>query len=180
MFKNKKVINLYKLTISLIAILTYVMPISKVFYDSGKSVYIEVVFNTLNILMLICLIAVVIMAVYNLFKDSYNNLKIINALSFLSLILVSVNLSIYSLNLFYALSAGYIILFYEIVLLNAITQINGFIWSYKSIKKKIKKQLTNFKKKQSPKKSQSVLKTELLIKRKDQNKPDIDNIKDEK
>lgn len=179
MFNNKKVINLYQLTISLIAILTYVMPINKVYYDSGKSATIGTVFVVLNILMLICLLTIVAIAVYNLFKDNYNNLKIINSLSFMSLLFVSVNLSVYSLNLFYALSGSYIILFYELILLNVITQINGFIWSYKSIKKEFKKLRARFRKKKVENKHQSMLKTDLLIKRRAENKPDIESIEDE-
>ena len=131
--KNKKLLNIYLLSFALIALITFILPITKIDTNSVESLFVTIVYYITNILIVISLVLVISIAIINLLADNYEGVKYMEALSFIALIMASINVIIYSSNLFYALSWGYTLFIIELFVLNSLNRLVKIIKSSKSI-----------------------------------------------
>lgn len=130
--KNKKLINLYLLTLSLIALITFILPLEKINPASIKNLAITIVYYTASIIMLICLVLIILISIINLFQNNYEANKFSLSFSFIAFIMTLIIVIIYATNLNIALSWGSIILIGEIFLLYSFNRIVKTANSFKN------------------------------------------------
>lgn len=127
--KNKKLLNVYLLCLSLLALITFILPFPKTAYESGVPLGIEIVYYATNVLMLIALCLIIILSIINLFSDEYSGLNLIFGLSLVALIMVFVNLLMYACNWYYAIAYGYILVAVEVFVLYGFNHVIKIIYS---------------------------------------------------
>ena len=120
--KNKKILNICLLTFALISLITFILPIKKFEALLGGSTAINIVFYVCSAILIISVSAIIVFAIINLFKDNYNFVLLMEALSLTSLIMVFITILLFACVHDFKISLGYILVSIEVFFLANFSQ----------------------------------------------------------
>lgn len=132
--RNKKVLNICLLTFGLLALFTFILPISKFEFVGEKSGFIKVMFYLLNSIMIVALVALVVFSIINLFKDNYQFVKVMEVMALIGLIMVFVVLLIFACSSHVKINIGYLLVALEMFACANFSQMARLVSSSKEIK----------------------------------------------
>ncbi len=150
--KNKKLLNLYLLALSLLCLVTFILPFGKIQSESVYSLGVTIVYYITNILLVIALVCIVFLSIMHMFHDEYEGVKISLALTFVAFLMVFVNIMLYAGGMFRALSWGYVLLSVEVFALFAFNQGVKTVISFMHSKEYLAKLFPKKEKKETTKK----------------------------
>ena len=135
--KNKKVLNICLLTVALLALFTFVLPIKK-FEFSGEQVgFITVMFYFLNGVLIVCLTALITMAIINLFKDDYKLVKLMEIMAMVGFSMVFLMLVIFACSVSAKINVGYLLVAIEVFICANFSQMVRLTCSVGEIKENL-------------------------------------------
>jgi hypothetical protein len=120
--KDKKLLNIYMLIFSLVALITYILPFDKLQLLGGIGLTLKIIYYATSVILALSLLLIIILTLINLFKDVYINLKLVEALTLLAFLMVISNVLIYAGNINYYLGWGYILVAIEVIVLTMFSQ----------------------------------------------------------
>lgn len=120
--KNKKILNICLLTFALISLITFILPIKKFEFLLSSSTAVNVVFYICNTILVISLTAIIVFAIINLFKDNYNFVLLMEALSLVSFIMVFIVVMLFACLYDFKIGLGYILVSIEVFFLANFSQ----------------------------------------------------------
>lgn len=137
--KNKKLLNVYLLTLSLVSLITFILPIDKIDANSASTLLIRIAYYTTATIMVISLVLIIALAIVNMFADNYEGVRFMQVFAFVAFLVVFANSFIYAGGLLYALSWGYLLLMFELFCLTFLNQFVKIIKTLKGTKSYFKK-----------------------------------------
>lgn len=129
--KNKKLLNVYLLTLALVALITFILPIDKIDVNSASTLIVRIAYYAASTIMVIALVLIIALAIVNMFADNYEGVRFMQVFAFIAFFVVFANSFIYAGGLLYALSWGYLLLMLELFCL---TSFNQFVKIIKTLK----------------------------------------------
>jgi hypothetical protein len=109
--KNKKVLNICLLTFSLLALFTFILPISKFEFVTNNMGFVRVMFYILNAVLVVSLVAVVVFALINLFQDNYKFVKVMEVMALVGFFMVFIITLIFVATHYEKINIGYLFTF---------------------------------------------------------------------
>lgn len=132
--RNKKVLNIWLLSFGLLALFTFILPISKFKFVGEESGFVKVMFYLLNSVLILSLVALVVFAIINLFQDNYKFVKVMEIMALLGLIMVFMIILIFACSSYAQISIGYLLVALEMFACANFSQIARLINSSKELK----------------------------------------------
>ena len=111
--KNKKVLNICLLTVSLLALFTFILPISKFEFVTNNMGFVRVMFYILNAVLVVSLVAVVVFALINLFQDNYKFVKVMEVMALIGFFMVFIIVLIFAATHYAKINLGYLLVSLE-------------------------------------------------------------------
>jgi hypothetical protein len=106
--KNKKVLNICLLTFSLLALFTFILPISKFEFVTNNMGFVRVMFYILNAVLVVSLVAVVVFTLINLFQDNYKFVKVMEVMALVGFFMVFIITLIFAATHYAKINIGYL------------------------------------------------------------------------
>ncbi len=111
--KNKKVLNICLLSLSLLTLFTFILPISKFEFALEKIGFVAVMFYVLNSVLVLSMVALVVFALINLFQDNYKFVKIMEVCSIVGFLVVFICMLIFACAPYANIKIGYLLVCLE-------------------------------------------------------------------
>ena len=132
--KNKKILNICLLTVALITLFTFVLPIKKFEFVGDEVGFITVMFYLLNGVLIVSLTALIIVAIINLFKDDYKFIKLMEIMAIIGFTVVFLMLIIFACTASVKISVGYLLVGIEMFICSNFSQMVRLVSSVGEIK----------------------------------------------
>ncbi len=110
---NKKCVNTFLFVMALLCLITLMLPFINVSFLGSPSVFVKIIYYTLLVIFIVCLVAIVGIGIYSLFKNSFPLLAIQELLALISLVMLLVLTMIFLPILNLGLTVGFSILLLE-------------------------------------------------------------------
>lgn len=149
--KNKKLYNLYLLCLSLLALITFIVPLQKINPASTSPVGIMVGYYITGGIMCLALVLIIALTIIAMFHDDYENVKFSKALATIAFLMLFVNMLIFGASINQAFSWGYTLLAVEVFALFSFNQIVRAVTAFCGVGKYFTKLFPNAKRKEKPK-----------------------------
>lgn len=120
--KNKKILNICLLTFALIALITFILPLNKFEAQLEQKNLVTVVFYICNAIFIAADAAIIVFAIINLFKDSYNFVLLMEVMALVCLVMNFITLMLFACMFEFKISLGYILVSVEIFMLSNFSQ----------------------------------------------------------
>lgn len=151
--KNKKVLNICLLTFGLLALFTFILPIKKYEFAFEENNFVNVIFYLFNAIMIVSLLALVVMAIINLFKDNYALVKLMEIMALVGVVMMFLVLLIFACSSYVRINVGYLLVALEMFACANFSQVARLISSGAEIKQSlilsgktsVKKEKNNYK-----------------------------------
>lgn len=144
---NKKCVNTFLFVMALLCLITLMLPFINVSFFGAPSVFVKIIYYTLLVIFIVCLVAIIGIGIYSLFKNSFPLLAIQELLALISLILLLVLTMIFLPILNLGLTVGFSILLLETFIMSCFNIIFKLIKKIpliiKGLKEKIKAKKEN-------------------------------------
>lgn len=144
---NKKCVNTFLFVMALLCLITLMLPFINVSFLGAPSVFVKIIYYTLLVIFIVCLVAIIGIGIYSLFKNSFPLLAIQELLALISLILLLVLTMIFLPILNLGLTVGFSILLLETFIMSCFNIIFKLIKKIpliiKGLKEKIKAKKEN-------------------------------------
>lgn len=144
---NKKCVNTFLFVMALLCLITLMLPFINVSFLGAPSVFVKIIYYTLLVIFIVCLVAIVGIGIYSLFKNSFPLLAIQELLALISLIMLLVLTMIFLPILNLGLTVGFSILLLETFVMSCFNIIFKLIKKIplivKGLKEKIKAKKEN-------------------------------------
>lgn len=178
--KNKKILNVCLLALSITTLITFLLPFSSL--SGNYSVLTRIVYYLTNSIMVLCLSISVIITIMNLFKDNYKNLKLVETFILTSFSMVFINLILFASNNNVTINLGYILVCVQMFIASLLSQIVRLIASKTEIKSSLKALVVNpqlkAKKLEKQKRKQENKESKLAKKQKNNNRKSSEILKE--
>ena len=106
--KNKKVLNICLCSGALLALFTFILPISKFEFVLNDMGFVKVMFWILNAVLIISLLALVVFSLINLFQDDYKFVKVMEVMALLGFFMVFIITIIFAATHYAKINLGYL------------------------------------------------------------------------
>lgn len=153
--KNKKILNICLLTFALISLITFILPLKKFENLLSSSTAVNVVFYICNAILVISVASIIVFAIINLFKDNYNFVLLMEALSLLSFTMVFITIMLFACLYDFRISLGYILVGIEVFFLSNFSQMARLFYKKEALAVTPAKIMGNKKRKDNLSKVQS-------------------------
>ena len=120
--KDKKILNICLLTLALVALITFILPIKKIDFNLQTEAWVNVIFYATSIILICALVAIIVFAIINLFKDNYSLVLIMEVMALISIVMVVSNLIIFAAIFNAKICLGYILISIEVFVLANFSQ----------------------------------------------------------
>lgn len=144
---NKKCVNTFLFVMALLCLITLMLPFINVSFLGSPSVFVKIIYYTLLVIFIVCLVAIVGIGIYSLFKNSFPLLAIQELLALISLVMLLVLTMIFLPILNLGLTVGFSILLLETFIMSCFNIIFKLIKKIplivKGLKEKIKAKKEN-------------------------------------
>lgn len=141
---NKKCKNTFLFLMALLCLITLIVPFMQVGFFGTPSVFLKIIYYFTFVLFIICLVAIILIGVYSLFKNNYQLIALQEVLAYFALFLIVLTLIIFAPNKVAILSVGYSILALETFIMATFDDILKLIKKlprmFRRIKNSIKEQ----------------------------------------
>lgn len=145
--KNKKILNICLLTFALISLITFILPIKKYEFLLEANMAVNIEFYVSSSILIASLAAIIIFAIINLFKDSYNFVLLMEALALVGFLVTIITVVMFSGLYDFRISLGYILVCIEVFFLSNFSQMARLFLRKDALVVNPKKALNNKKQK---------------------------------
>lgn len=79
--KDKKILNICLLSFAMVALITFILPLKKFELSVNDTAFLKVMFYVLNAILIVSLVTLIVVAIFNLFKDCYKLVKLMETMA---------------------------------------------------------------------------------------------------